>query len=72
MTPYNGNLYFSRFALLFPLFFTVLGVITALADEQSKPVAFDLYTKSGFEHYYSLEYDKAIFDFQKGHRSKSR
>lgn len=65
MTPYNGNLHLRRLALFFPLFFTVLGVITAQANDQSKPAPFDLYTKSGFEHYYSLEYDQAISDFQK-------
>lgn len=65
MTPYIGNLHFRPFSLLFPLFFTVLGVITAQANDQPKPAPFDLFTKSGFEHYYSLEYDKAIVDFQK-------
>ena len=65
MTPYNGNLYFRRLARLFPLFFIVLGLTSACAADASKPTAFEGYTKSGFEHYYSLEYDKAIVDFQK-------
>jgi len=65
MTPYNGNLHFRPLALIFPLVFTVLGVTSARAADASKPTAFDGYTKSGFEHYYSLEYDKAVADFQK-------
>ncbi|HEY6352789.1 MAG TPA: tetratricopeptide repeat protein [Candidatus Angelobacter sp.] len=36
-----------------------------MADDGAKPNAFEAYSKSGFEHYYSLEYDKALVDFQK-------
>ena len=36
-----------------------------MAADSARPNAFDGYTKSGFEHYYSLEYDKALADFQK-------
>lgn len=65
MTPYNGNLPFRGKALFLALFFTMLGVRPSLAGDTAKASAFDLYTKSGFEHYYNLEYDKALSDFQK-------
>lgn len=65
MTPYKGNFPSGWIALFLPIFFIVLGVTSALAADSAKPGAFEAYTKSGFEHYYSLEYDKAMVDFQK-------
>lgn len=65
MTPYKGNFPSGWIALFLPIFFIVLGVTSALAADGAKPGAFEAYTKSGFEHYYSLEYDKAMVDFQK-------
>jgi len=50
--------------LFFALFLIVLAGNMANADE-AKSDAFEALTRSGFEHYYSLEYDKALRDFQK-------
>src|SRR5262249_28002258 len=50
----------------------VLRVNVALAgDTPTTPATFDALTRSGFEHYYSLEYDKAISDFQKAVEANS-
>jgi tetratricopeptide (TPR) repeat protein len=37
----------------------------AYAGSRSDKIDFDSLTRSGFDHYYSLEYDQAIRDFQK-------
>jgi TolA-binding protein len=42
-----------------------LGVTSAWGGTASAAPASDALTKSGFEHFYSLEYDQAIQDFQK-------
>ena len=66
MTPYQCIFQPAWVKMLFlPLFFVALGVNVALAGDAATPAAFDALTRSGFEHYYSLEYDKAISDFQK-------
>src|SRR5215469_9847413 len=66
MTPYQCIFQPARVKkLLLPLFFVALGVNVALAGDAATPTPFEALTKSGFEHYYSLEYDKAILDFQK-------
>jgi tetratricopeptide (TPR) repeat protein len=51
-------------ALLFAWFFINLGVNVAGAADLNS-AAFEAATRSGFEHYYSLEYDLAIRDFEK-------
>jgi len=43
---------------------TVLRVTPVLAEVQSAKQDFDALTRGGFEHFYSLEYDLAIRDFQ--------
>ena len=66
MTPYQCTfLPKRRKMLVLPFVFVVLGVNLAWAGDGAKPSAFDAFTQSGFEHYYSLEYDKAQKDFQK-------
>src|SRR5215831_2180535 len=65
MTPYQRIFPARVKMLLLPLFFLALGVNLALAGDSPKPSPFEALTRSGFEHYYSLEYDKAISDFQK-------
>jgi tetratricopeptide (TPR) repeat protein len=66
MTPYRCTLVTKRpKVLLLPLIFIVLGVNLAHAGDTGRAGAFEVFTQSGFEHYYSLEYDKAQRDFQK-------
>jgi tetratricopeptide (TPR) repeat protein len=43
----------------------VLAVVPARAGSSTDKQDFDALTKSGFSHYYNLEYDQAIQDFQK-------
>jgi tetratricopeptide (TPR) repeat protein len=64
MTPY-------RFSLLRPLkymFFLLIVVIayavTPVTADSPEKVRFDTLTRSGYTHYYNLEYDQAIRDFQ--------
>jgi tetratricopeptide (TPR) repeat protein len=47
------------------LFVIALGVTPAGAGSPANKGDFDSLTQSGFEHFYSLEYDQAIRDFQK-------
>ena len=65
MTPYRsplpGPLKYAFFLLIAVI---ALGVTPAVAGEVEKS-DFDDLTRSGFEHFYSLEYDQAIRDFQK-------
>ncbi|HEY6253022.1 MAG TPA: tetratricopeptide repeat protein [Candidatus Angelobacter sp.] len=65
MKPYKGNFPFGWTALFLPLFVSILGLTSAFSADGAKNSSFDSYTKNGFEHYYSLEYDKAMADFQK-------
>lgn len=65
MRPYLGNFPFGCKSLFLPLFIIILGVNSVLAADGAKPNTFDSYTQSGFGHYYSLEYDQALADFQK-------
>jgi tetratricopeptide (TPR) repeat protein len=65
MTPYRFRLpgppkygFFLLFAVI------AFGVTPALAGEAER-ADFDALTRSGFEHFYSQEYDQAIRDFQK-------
>lgn len=69
MTPYQAAAP-SKPALVFPciLFFLCLTGKPGLAGEALN--SFETLTQSGFEHYYSLEYDKAFSDFQKAAEAK--
>src|SRR5260370_19957664 len=65
MTPYRSHLS----ETLKSVFFLVLaliafGVTPAVAGSTEK-ADFDALSRQGFEHFYSLEYDQAIQDFQK-------
>ena len=65
MTPYRSSsqgILKSVFFSLFVLF--TLGSISAGGSFPEKD-NFDALTQSGLGHYYSLEYDQAIRDFQK-------
>src|SRR5215472_15630182 len=53
------NLFFSL------VFVSTLGVTPTWAGSPGDKSDFDALTQSGFEHFYSLEYDQAIHDFQK-------
>jgi len=66
MTPYR----FPRCGLAQVLIFWIFSlVILEVTPAQARPGTgrseFDSLTQSGFEHFYSLEYDQAIRDFQK-------
>lgn len=66
MTPYRPTLRLKLAkVLVLALFFIGLAVQAAFTDDSGKPNSSDAVTRSGFEHYYSLEYDKALRDFQK-------
>src|SRR5574340_698653 len=71
MTPYGTAVRLSLFVrgvLLCSLVGALInaGVVTAWAQPPDIPrISSDPLTKSGFEHYYSLEYEKALADFQK-------
>ncbi|HST79420.1 MAG TPA: hypothetical protein VLN58_13120 [Verrucomicrobiae bacterium] len=63
MTPYRLPRFLSLGNLAFAvLFVTALGVNLSWAAETS---TFDALTRSGWQHFYSLEYDQAIRDFEK-------
>lgn len=65
MTPYQCNSRLRSYRwLIFALFFIALATNCAFPQDSSKASLFDALTRSGFEHYYSLEYDKALKDFQ--------
>lgn len=65
MTPYQSTVRLKQARMLVcTLFFIGLAVIPACPGDSAKPSSFDAFTRSGFEHYYSLEYDKALTDFQ--------
>ena len=65
MTPYRSPLPVPPKRVFFLLFALVaLGVTAARGGSAEKP-DFDALTRTGFEHFYSLEYDQAIQDFQK-------
>jgi tetratricopeptide (TPR) repeat protein len=71
MTPYGTAVrwpVFVRGVLLCSLVGALInaGVVTAWAQPPDIPhISSEPLTKSGFEHYYSLEYEKALADFQK-------
>lgn len=63
MTPYRLPRFLSLGNLAFAvLFVTALGVNLSWAAEMP---TFDALTRSGWQHFYSLEYDQAIRDFEK-------
>jgi tetratricopeptide (TPR) repeat protein len=66
MRPYRSP---RRYPLPSPIFWLfvliTLGVTAAKAGSPSDKGDFDTLTQSGFNHFYSLEYDLAINDFQK-------
>jgi tetratricopeptide (TPR) repeat protein len=66
MTPYQLNLKVKIQSFFISALF-VLGVAgrLALAGDVSKSRVFETFTQSGLEHYYSLEYDEALRDFEK-------
>ena len=65
MTPYRSPLPGPlRYAFFLLIALIALGVTPAVAGVIEK-ADFDALTRSGFEHFYSLEYDLAIRDFQK-------
>src|SRR5882762_10375205 len=62
MTPYRSPLPNSFAGVVLLLIGSIaLGVTTTHAQSQ----AFDALSKTGFDHFYSLEYEQAIHDFQK-------
>jgi tetratricopeptide (TPR) repeat protein len=66
MTPYRSPHPRPWKTAFFALFVVIaLGVTAAEADPPPDKVDFDALTQSGFTHFYSLEYDLAIRDFQK-------
>ena len=66
MTPYQLIRQFKHVSLLVStLILLGLAGRKALAADAAKPGAFETFTQSGFEHYYSLEYEQAFADFQK-------
>lgn len=63
MTPYRLPRFLSLGNLAFAvLFVTALGVNLSWAAEMPN---FDALTRSGWQHFYSLEYDQAIRDFER-------
>src|SRR5262249_12536203 len=66
MTPYRSPLSGPLAAPVFSLILLVtLGVTPAGGPSPAEKGNFEALTQSGFEHFYSLEYDQAIADFQK-------
>jgi tetratricopeptide (TPR) repeat protein len=66
MTPYRSPLSGPRSNLVIALFLvTALLVTPASAGADSAKPDLDALTRSAWEHFYSLEYDQAIQDFQK-------
>jgi tetratricopeptide (TPR) repeat protein len=66
MRPYRYRFPHLQKNLVFWLVFVIaLGVTPAGAGSPTARTEFDALTQSGFEHFYSLEYDLAIRDFQK-------
>ncbi len=66
MTPYQRDFPFRALIFLpYFLIFIILAGIRAVAGDAGSATAFESFTQSGFEHYYSLEYDKAFKDFEK-------
>jgi tetratricopeptide (TPR) repeat protein len=66
MRPYRYRFPSPQKSLVFSLVFVIaLGVTPAGAGSPLSKSEFDGLTQSGFEHFYSLEYDLAIRDFQK-------
>src|SRR5215471_12846745 len=66
MRPYRYRFPSLPKSLVFSLVFVItLGVTPAEAGSAVNRSEFDALTQSGFEHFYSLEYDLAIRDFQK-------
>src|SRR5882762_9404284 len=62
MRPYRSPLLGASIAtVLLAIGYVSLGVTAAQTDSRT----FDTLTKSGFDHFYSLEYEQAIHDFQK-------
>ena len=62
MRPYRFPLLGASIAtVLMMIGYVTLGVTSSQADSHT----FDTLTQSGFEHFYSLEYEQAIHDFQK-------
>lgn len=72
MTPYQAQ---SQIRPVNPVFyfcvFIILTAIFGVAGDAGKATTFDTFTQSGLEHYYSLEYDKALQDFQKAAEANS-
>lgn len=65
MRPYRPSLPGPpKYVFFLLLALIALGVTPAVAGTAEK-ADFDALTRSGFEHFYSLEYDQAIQDFQK-------
>src|SRR5215467_15975553 len=66
MTPYRlTRLYLPKNALFGLFGLIVLGVTAGKAGSPADKGDFEALTQSGFNHFYSLEYDRAIEDFQK-------
>jgi len=61
MTPYRSPLPNSFAGVVLVLIGSItLGIIT-----QAQSQSFDALTKTGFDHFYSLEYEQAVHDFQR-------
>ncbi len=72
MRPYRSPLLRALGNLRLLLFVvTVLRVTPALGLVQSPRPDYDALTRSGFEHFYSLEYDQAIRDFKQALEARS-
>ncbi|HKF23553.1 MAG TPA: tetratricopeptide repeat protein [Candidatus Angelobacter sp.] len=66
MRPYRYRFLHPGKSLFFSFILViVLGVTPAWACSPGNKGDFDALTQSGFEHFYSLQYDQAIHDFQK-------
>lgn len=66
MTPYQSGVHPKGLrGVVFTFFIIILGVTSGLGADTPNLASFEALTQSGFEHYYSLEYDQAVKDFQK-------
>jgi tetratricopeptide (TPR) repeat protein len=66
MTPYRSPFSEAFQKTVFSwIVLTALAVVPARASSGADKQDFDALTKSGFSHYYNLEYDQAIRDFQR-------
>jgi tetratricopeptide (TPR) repeat protein len=71
MKPYQRVALFRRtIPATYLLFFIILTGNSGLGEDDGRANAYESFTRTGFEHYYSLEYDKAFKDFQKAAEAK--